>query len=117
MAEAALVIAVIGFMFVLGLMAVLVPFETLVLAGSCFILLGFLLGVPAGTLYHVKLYRWLAANGGVPRGFFWHPTRYHKQVAPDVWRGILPWFTTGVVGFALIMMGCAIVMLSVWRAA
>jgi hypothetical protein len=116
MAEAALVTAVIGLLVVLGLMAALLPFETLVLAGGCCILLGFALGVPAGTLYHIKLYRWLAANGGVPRGFFWHPTRYHAKLSPDAWRRVLPWFATGAAGFGLIMLGCTIVMLSVWRA-
>jgi hypothetical protein len=115
MAEAALVFAVVGSLVVLGLMATLLPVESLLLSGACCILLGIVLGVPAGMFYHLKLYRWLAANGGVPRGFIWHPTRYHARLSPDAWKRVMPWFAAGAAGFVLIMLGCVIVALSVWR--
>jgi hypothetical protein len=116
MAEALVVLGVVGLLVTLGLMAVLLPIETLVLAGAACIVIGFLLGVPAGTYYHVKLYRCLAARGGVPQDFFWHPTRYHEALPRAESRKFMPWFIAGAVGFILILLGCSIVMLGVLRA-
>jgi hypothetical protein len=116
MAETLVVFAVVGLLVVLGLMAALLPPETLVLVGVTCIATGFVLGVPAGTYYHVKLYRCLAARGGVPSDFFWHPTRYHDQLPRTESRKFMPWFVAGAVGFMLILLGCSIVMLGVMRA-
>jgi hypothetical protein len=114
--EALVVFGLVGLLVLFGTMALLLPLEILVLAGVVCIAAGFMLGVPAGTYYHVKLYRALAAHGGVPRGFFWHPTRYHASVPPNEWRNIVPWFAAGAIGFVLILVGCAIVMLGMLRA-
>jgi hypothetical protein len=115
MVESLVVLAVVGGLVVLGLMVALLPIEGLLLAGAACMALGLGVGVPAGLYYHVKLYRYLAAHGGVPRGFIWHPTRYHAELSPSELRHITPWFVTGALGFVLILLGCAIVMLGVWR--
>ena len=116
MAEALIVLAVVALLTGFGLMAVVLPVETLMLVGAVCVLIGFALGVPAGAYYHLRLYRCLAANGGVPRDFFWHPTRYHADVPPADTPKYMPWFIAGAVGFVLILLGCAIVMLGVLRA-
>jgi len=116
MAESLVVLAVVGLLVVLGSMAVLLSLETLVLVGVVCVATGFMLGVPAGTYYHVLLYRCLAARGGVPRDFFWHPTRYHAGLPQAESRKFMPWFVAGAVGFMLILLGCSIVMLGVMRA-
>ena len=115
MAEALIVLGVVGLLLGLGLMAVLLPLETLLAIGAAMVALGLLLGLPAGTYYHVRLYRLLEAHGGVPRDFFWHPTRYHSAVPHAESRKFMPWFLAGAAGFVLILLGCAIVMLGVIR--
>jgi hypothetical protein len=115
MVESLVVLAVVVGLVVIGLMVALLPIEGMLIAGVACMALGFGLGVPAGVYYHFKLYRYLAAHGGVPSGFIWHPTRYHADVPPSEMRHITPWFVTGALGFLLIMIGCAIVMLGVWR--
>jgi|WetSurMetagenome_2_1015567.scaffolds.fasta_scaffold422462_2 hypothetical protein len=115
MVESLVVLGVVAGLVVFGLMVALLPIEGLLLAGVGCIALGFALGVPSGAYYHLKLYRYLAAHGGVPSGFFWHPTRYHAQLPPSELRKITPWFLLGALGFVLILLGCAIVMLGVWR--
>jgi hypothetical protein len=115
MVEALVVLGVVAALCLLGVMAVVLPLETLVFVGVVCVATGIALGVPAGAYYHVKLYRYLAANGGVPRGFIWHPTRYHDALPTQTRRGILPWFFAGALGFLLILLGCALVILGVLR--
>jgi hypothetical protein len=116
MAEALIVLAVVGLLLLLGLMAAVLTLEALVMVGVVCVAIGVVFGVPAGAYYHLRLYRCLAARGGVPRDFFWHPTRYHADVSPIESRTFMPWFVAGAVGFVLILLGCSIVMLGVLRA-
>jgi hypothetical protein len=115
MVEAIVVIGLVGLLVVLGWLGVVLPIETLVLGGVGCVTVGFVLGVPAGVYYHVRLYRCLAARGGVPRGFIWHPTRYHAGLLPEERRNVMPWFVAGAFGFTLILFGCAVFMLGFIR--
>ena len=115
MAEALIVLSVVVLLLGFGLMAALLPLETLLAIGAGLVALGLFVGLPAGTYYHVRLYRCLEAQGGVPRDFFWHPTRYHADVPRAESRKFMPWFIAGAAGFVLILLGCAIVMLGVMR--
>ena len=115
MLEALLVIGVVGTLVLLGTLTVSLSLEALIITGLGVMAAGFVLGVPAGVLYHVVLYRCLRARGEVPAGFVWHPTRYHDLLSREERRRVLPWFTTGALGFGLIVLGCAIFALGFLR--
>ena len=116
MIEALIVFGVVGLLVLLGLAVFALTVEALLVAGAICVGLGFLLGLPAGTLYHLKLYRSLALRGPVPRSFWLRPTALHALLRPEEWRTIAPWFVTGGTGFALIVLGCLIVVLGLMRA-
>jgi len=115
MLESLLVIGVVGVLVLLGTLTVSLSLQALVMTGLSVVAAGFVLGVPAGALYHVALYRCLQARGEVPAGFVWHPTRYHAVLSPEERRRVLPWFRAGALGFGLIILGCAIFALGFLR--
>jgi hypothetical protein len=116
MIEALLVFAVVGLLVLLGTGAYVLSIEALLIAGGACIAVGFAIGLPAGTLYHLRLYRCLALRGPVPKSFWLRPTSLHRELEAAEWRGIAPWFVIGGAGFALIVLGCVIVMLGLLRA-
>lgn len=116
MIETLLVFGVVGLLVLLGTGAYLLSVEALLIAGAVCIGLGFSIGLPAGTLYHLRLYRSLAQRGPVPRSFWLRPTSLHQELEAAEWRAVAPWFVIGGTGFALIILGCVIVMLGLLRA-
>jgi hypothetical protein len=115
MPEALAVFGVVIALLVLGVVAIVLPIETLAMTGGACILVGFLIGIPAGIYYHYVLYRCLATRGKVPSGFVWHPTSYHGQLRGDELRRVRPWFLTGAACFGLIMLGSTLCMLGFLR--
>jgi hypothetical protein len=116
MIEALAVLAIVAALVLLGLATFVMSVEALLLTGVGCVAAGFLLGLPAGTLYHVKLYQQLAKRGRVPRSFWLRPTSWHAQLEAAEWRAIAPWFVAGGTGFALIVLGCLIALLGLLRA-
>lgn len=116
MIETLFVFGVVGLLVLLGTGAYLLSVEALLIAGAVCIGLGFSIGLPAGTVYHLRLYRALALRGPVPRSFWLRPTSLHQELEAGEWRAIAPWFVIGGTGFALIILGCVIVMLGLLRA-
>lgn len=116
MIEALLVFGVVGVLVLLGAATYLLTVEALLITGGACIAAGFVIGLPAGTLYHLRLYKCLATRGPVPRSFWLRPTSLHEELEATEWRGIAPWFVIGGTGFALIVTGCVIVMLGLIRA-
>ena len=116
MIEALIVFGVVGMLVLLGTGAYILSVEALLIAGAACIAAGFAIGLPAGTLYHLKLYRCLATRGPVPRSFWLRPTSLHPDLETNEWRGIAPWFVIGGTGFALIVTGCVIVTMGLFRA-
>jgi hypothetical protein len=116
MLEVAFVVGLIAVLVGLGLAALFLSLSTLFVLGLGSIAAGFALGVPAGSYYHVLLYRYLAQRGPVPRSFYWRPTSLHEQLDPAEKRRVMPWFLIGGAGFGLIVLGCLIVMLAVLKA-
>lgn len=116
MIEALLVLGVVGMLVLLGTFAYLLTVEAVLIAGAVCIAAGFVIGLPAGTLYHIKLYRRLALRGPVPKSFWLRPTALHDELEATEWREIAPWFLVGGTGFALIVTGCVIIMLGLIRA-
>lgn len=116
MIETLLVLGVVGLLIALGCATVLLSLGGLLAVGAACIGVGFVIGVPAGAYYHVKLYRELALQGPVPREFWWRPTRFHGELEAAQWRRVLPWFVLGGGGFVLIVAGALVVLLGVLRA-
>jgi hypothetical protein len=115
MIEALVVLGVVALLVLMGSLVVFASLEGLVIAGAACMGLGLVLGVPAGLLYHVALYRCLAKRGAVSRSFVWHPTRYHAALQPDELRRVMPSFITGALSFGLIVIGSLIFLLGVLR--
>jgi hypothetical protein len=86
----------------------LVPPLTLAWISVSFTALGFLVGVPTGTYYHVVLRRELLQSGSLPAGWYWHPTRYHAQLEPSALARVMRWFLVGAFGFLLTVTGFVI---------
>lgn len=115
MIEALIVFGVVAGLVLLGVAGFVLSIEGLLITSAICIGAGFVIGLPAGTLYHVRLYRALARHGPVPRSFWLRPTALHAQLGHEEWRGIAPYFIAGGIGFALIVVGCAIMLLGVLR--
>ena len=104
-------IALLG-LIALGAAQVLLSVSALLTIGLICIAVGGLLGMPAGLYYHVVLYRHLQQLGGAPRGWYWHPTRYHRQLNREQLAEVRLWFVLGGAGFGLMMLGCLVTGLS-----
>ena len=103
-------VVVLGLLFLLagaGWAAVLLDWQTITVGGLMLALVGFALGVPTGFYYHVQLYRTLAPRGVLPKGWYWHPMRYHEHLQRHERARVLSWSYAGGVGFVLILIGCA----------
>ncbi len=89
------------------------PWELVFGLGLALVLLGMAIGVPAGALYHVRLYRLVR-----PQGAWWlHPTALHPRLGDPDRARVLRWFKVGAAGFALAILGCALVAFAAWRSA
>ncbi len=64
------------------------------------------LGVPAGIVYHVRLYRHLRAAGPIPSMLWLFPTRLHEQIEARARTRVLAPFRWGAAGFVLVLLGC-----------
>ena len=93
-----------------GISLLAIAFPPLVLAWICLALLaaGFLLGVPTGLYYHVLLRRELLRQGKLPRGWYWRPFVHHELLDDEALARLRPWWTSGGVGFGLIMLALVI---------
>jgi hypothetical protein len=85
----------------------------LYVVGAGAVAAGLAAGVPAGLVYHVKLYRALARLGGAERGWIWRPTSYHERLSGPERRALAPWFRAGAAGFLAAVAGCALILAAV----
>jgi len=104
MRELAIVAAITALMCLLS-GAWFAPWETLYFGGIWVALAGFVLGVPTGFVYHVRLFRVLGPRGELPRGWYWRPLRFNSLLRPDERAGVMAWCYTGALGFAIICIG------------
>lgn len=94
-----------------GLLAV-VPWDVTFGLGVSLVALGMAIGVPAGALYHVQLYR--AVRPTAPRWWL-HPTGLHPQLKDGQRGAVMRWFKIGALGFLLAITGCLMVAVGAWR--
>lgn len=81
------------------------PWEVLYYNGIWVTLLGFLVGVPTGFVYHVRLYRALHPRGELPAGWYWRPIRFNRCLLPEERPGVMSWCYAGGFGFLIICVG------------
>ena len=114
MREIGIVAAITAVMCVLsGLW--LASWESLYVNGIWVTAAGFLLGVPTGLVYHIRLYQVLRPRGELPPGWYWRPLRFNRLLRPDERPSVMSWCYVGgfgflVICFGLLMMGAGVSM-------
>jgi hypothetical protein len=83
----------------------LTPWETLYYGGIWVAVAGFVVGVPTGFIYHVRLFRVLNPRGALPRGWYWRPLRFNSCLHREERAGVMAWCYIGGLGFAIICLG------------
>ena len=111
MLEAVAVLVGVALLAALGLALPLLAPETVLGAGIALTLLGLVVGVPTGLVYHLRLRAVLLARAALPRRWWIHPTGLHAQLRAGERRSVLPWFAAGGAGFAATVLGCTLVAL------
>lgn len=104
MRELGIVAAITGFMCVLSGIW-FTSWEALYYNGIWVTAAGFLLGVPTGFIYHLRLYQVLNPRGDLPRGWIWRPLRFNACLKPAERAGVMFWCYTGGFGFVVICVG------------
>ncbi len=104
MRELAIVVGVTAVMCVLSGVW-FTPWETLYQGGLVVTAVGFLLGVPTGLMYHLRLYQALGPRGLLPPRWYWRPIPLNRRI-PDHERGrVMGWCYAGGLGFVVICVG------------
>jgi hypothetical protein len=106
-----LVVALIG---VPTLLAV-ASWDIVFVIGLALVLVGMGVGVPAGVVYHAKLWRALAPRGALGRTWWLRPTAFHGALEAGERPGVMRWFYIGAVSWVLAVAGCVIAALGAVR--
>jgi hypothetical protein len=86
-------------------LAAVIPAMALLWLGAAIGTIGALLGIPAGVIYHARLWRSLRAENHGTEGFWLRPHTLHDKLSAQQLRPVQAWFAAGVVGFGLTMLG------------
>jgi len=81
------------------------PWETLYYGGIWVTLAGFVVGVPTGFIYHLRLFKALRPRGDLPPGWYWRPLRFNSRLRPEERVGVMAWCYVGGLGFLVICLG------------
>jgi len=82
--------------------------ETLLFAGVWIGAAGFLVGLPAGALYHLLLYRSLGRIDALSARWWLHPTSLHDRIPESDRLRVLAWCYLGAGGFLVIVVGLGV---------
>jgi hypothetical protein len=104
MIEAAVFAALVGAMALVAF----APWPLLLEAAALATLLGMLVGLPSGLLYHLRLRAALLQAGALPPRWWLEPVRLHERLEPATLRRVLPSFYVGAAGFLLCALGCVL---------
>lgn len=101
---------VLGIILIIASVSVLTlfPWRGVLYLGGLLVIGGFVVGVPAGFLYHVQLYRALKPFQALPKGWVWRPIPLNKQLRPYDRIRVLPWCYVGGLGFFAIVIGIVV---------
>jgi hypothetical protein len=97
------------------LLAAWVPALPLLWAGAAIGTLGAVVGVPAGLVYHARLWRALRAEGQTTAGMLLRPHHLHDKLSAERLRVVQIWFAVGVVGFVMTIAGALAVVVALVR--
>lgn len=81
------------------------PWETLYYNGIWVTAVGFVVGVPTGFIYHVRLYQVLNPREELPGGWYWRPLRFNACLLPEERPSVMSWCYLGGAGFVVICLG------------
>ena len=105
MLEATLVLAAVGAVGLVILLAALLTPPVLIVSAIGVLFLGLVVGVPTGFWYHVVLYRIVSAKAPVPSRWWVSPSALHVHLTEAEERRIRLWYRLGGIGFMLSMVG------------
>lgn len=106
---------IVGGVLVFGGVVALASGQGLIIAGAVLTILGFTVGLPAALTYHLKLYAALKRVGAVPRGWWISPMKHHAAAGEDAESGFAWAFRIGAAGFVVIVLGCVLAALGLWK--
>ena len=115
MLEVGIAGAVVALFVGVVMAAAALPVMTLIWTGALTIIAGMTLGLPAGVGYHLAMHRGLASAGIRAPKWWWSPVRYHGQLDARSRSSVMPWFVAGVLGATLAFVGCAILVVCLFR--
>ena len=99
------IVAVVSALMCLLSGAWFTPWETLYYSGIWVTAAGFVVGVPTGFVYHVRLFQVLNPRGELPRGWIWRPLGFNARLRPEERPGVMAWCYVGGLGFVIICLG------------
>lgn len=91
--------------------------DALVVGGFWLAAIGLAFGVPTGLVYHLALRSSLRTAGRLPERWWLHPTALHGELPGDDRSRVLAWCAAGALGFAVSVVGCALVAIGALRLA
>jgi hypothetical protein len=91
----------------------LFPFRGLLLAGTWMVIGGFAVGLPAGFIYHLQLWRTLKPRGELPAGWVWRPIELNKNLRSYDRVRVLTWCYLGALGFFAIVIGLVVFVMGI----
>ena len=112
--EVAIAIGVIALMAGVPVL-MMVPTSILLWVGGIAFLTGVVVGIPAGVVYHIRLYQCLKPRGKLDPHWIWHPLRLHGELLPSERLRVLGWGYVGGVGFVLLMAGIIVFAMGIFR--
>lgn len=115
MLETGIAVGVVLLFVGVVVMAAAVPVLSLMYFGGIVIAVGFVAGLISGAGYHVAMHRGLKASAIDAPRWWWSPVRYHVQLTPESRRRVMPWFVAGVSGATIAFVGCAILVVCLFR--
>lgn len=105
MLETTLVLGAVAAVGLVVLLATVFTAPVMIMLAVGALLLGLVVGVPTGFLYHVVLYRIVSAKIAVPRRWWLSPSALHVHLTGAEQRRIWLWYRLGGIGFVLSVVG------------
>lgn len=111
--EVAIAVAIIAAL----LLGALIPPMSLLWLGAALVGVGALVGIPAGLVYHARLYEALRAESLDTAGMWLRPYELHDKLSEERQEPVLLWFLVGAIGFVLTITGAGAVLTALVRLA
>ena len=111
--------SVAAFFALLGLFGAMfmLPWKVLGILGFWILVVGVVVGVPAGVAWHIALYRALHPRGLLPANWYWRPMDYHELLEYRQRGLVLGLCYLGAGGFFAIVLGSTLLTgaaVSIW---